>query len=50
MEIKIRDAVIGDAKIIADAIVMAIGEDMAIKYRGSNYREVIDEIIKTDGT
>lgn len=50
MKITIRDAVAGDAGLIAEAIVMAIGKDMAIKYCGEDYPIVMTEIIKTDGT
>ncbi|MCM1079033.1 MAG: GNAT family N-acetyltransferase [Bacteroidales bacterium] len=50
MNITIRDAVAEDAGTIAEAIVMAIGKDLAIKYCGSDYPVVMDEIIRTDGT
>lgn len=50
IRITIRDAVVEDAALIARAIVMAIGKDMAIKYCGEDYPIVMDEIIKTDGT
>ncbi|MCM1356057.1 MAG: GNAT family N-acetyltransferase [Staphylococcus sp.] len=50
MSILIRDAVAEDAGTIAEAIVMAIGEDLAIKYCGDDYPVVMDDIIMTDGT
>ncbi|MCM1406278.1 MAG: GNAT family N-acetyltransferase [[Clostridium] fimetarium] len=49
-KITIRDAVASDADLITKAIVMAIGEDMAIKYCGQDYLTVMNEIIKTSGT
>lgn len=50
VDITIRKAVAKDANLIADAIVMAIGDDMAIQYCGDNYKSVIPEIVIAEDT
>ena len=46
----IREATDNDAKHIASAFIMGIGEECAKVYCGQNYRSVIEEIAITDGT
>lgn len=46
----IRNATHNDAKHIASAFIMGIGEECAEVYCGQNYRSVIEEIAITDGT
>jgi len=50
MNISIRRAAAGDSRIIAQSVVMAMGEDIAREYCGNDYTDVLDEIAKMEGT
>lgn len=50
-KIVIRPATASDAKVIAQAVVMAIGDDSSLReYCGENYIEVVEEIVLSEGT
>jgi len=50
MNIAIRQAELEDSPIIAKAIVMALGEEVAKEYCGKDYLSVLDEIIRMEDT
>ncbi len=50
MYITVRPATLGDAKMIALSVAMAMGEETAKEYCGKNYIEVLEEVAKREGT
>lgn len=48
MNITIRQAGIDDSRLVAQALSMAIGEDMAKEYCGNNYMDVLEEIVRME--
>lgn len=50
MEIIIRRAEISDSAIIAKAFAMAIGEESSKEYCGDKYLDVLEDVVRTDGS
>ena len=48
--ISIRPATREDARMIAEAVAMAIGSESAVLYCGENYLDVLEEVASETGT
>ena len=49
-EIRIRPAFVADAPLIAQVVAMAIGEDTMVRYCGSEYLRVLEQVAAAEGT
>ena len=50
MSVSVRPATREDARVIAEAVAMAIGSESAVLYCGENYLDVLEEIALEKGT
>ena len=50
MSVSVRPASREDARVIAEAVAMAIGSESAVLYCGENYLDVLEEIALEKGT
>ena len=50
MSVSVRPATREDARVIAEAVAMAIGSESAVLYCGENYLDVLEEVALEKGT
>ena len=50
MSVSVRPATREDARVIAEAVAMAIGSESAVLYCGENYLDVLEEVASETGT
>ena len=50
MSVSVRPATMEDARVIAEAVAMAIGSDSVVLYCGESYLDVLEEVALESGT